>query len=82
MRFGEIDELAAKCNTEVIPADATSTKDLENLIQAAIDKYGKIDFILHSIGMSPNVRKKLTYDKLNYDYYQKHLISRHCHFIK
>ncbi len=73
MRFGEIDELAAKCNTEVIPADATSTKDLENLIQAAIDKYGKIDFILHSIGMSPNVRKKLTYDKLNYDYYQKTL---------
>ncbi len=73
MRFGEIDELAVKCNTEVIPADATSTKDLENLIQAAIDKYGKIDFILHSIGMSPNVRKKLTYDKLNYEYYQKTL---------
>lgn len=73
MRFGEIDELAKKCNTEVIPADATSTKDLENLIQAALDKYGKIDFVLHSIGMSPNVRKKLTYDKLNYEYYQKTL---------
>jgi len=73
MRFGEIDELAVKCNTEVIPADATSTKDLENLIQAAKDKYGKIDFVLHSIGMSPNVRKKLTYDALNYDYYQKTL---------
>jgi enoyl-[acyl-carrier protein] reductase I len=73
MRFGEIDELAKKCNTEVIPADATNTKDLENLIQAAIDKYGKIDFVLHSIGMSPNVRKKLTYDALNYDYYQKTL---------
>lgn len=73
MRFGEIEELAAKCNTEVIPADATSTKDLENLIQTAVDKYGKIDFVLHSIGMSPNVRKKLTYDKLNYDFYQKTL---------
>ena len=73
LRFGEIDELAKKCNTEVIPADATSTKDLENLIQAAVDKYGKIDFILHSIGMSPNVRKKLTYDALNYDFYQKTL---------
>jgi len=73
MRFGEIDELAAKCKTEVIPADATNTKDLENLIQAAVDKYGKIDFVLHSIGMSPNVRKKLTYDKLNYDFYQKTL---------
>ncbi|HAG16271.1 MAG TPA: enoyl-ACP reductase [Bacteroidales bacterium] len=73
MRLGEIDELAAKCNTEVIPADATSTKDLEILIQAAMDKYGKIDFILHSIGMSPNVRKKLPYDKLSYEYYQKTL---------
>jgi len=73
MRFGEIDELAKKCNTEVIPADATSTKDLENLIQTAMDKYGKIDFVLHSIGMSPNVRKKLTYDKLNYDFYKKTL---------
>lgn len=73
MRFGEIDELAKKCNTEVIPADATNIKDLENLIQAAMDKYGKIDFILHSIGMSPNVRKKFTYDELNYDFYQKTL---------
>jgi enoyl-[acyl-carrier protein] reductase I len=73
MRFGEIDELAKKCNTEVIAADATNTKDLENLIQAAVDKYGKIDFILHSIGMSPNVRKKLTYDELNYDFYHKTL---------
>lgn len=73
MRLGEIDDLAAKCNTEVIPADATSTKDLENLIQIAVEKFGKIDFILHSIGMSPNVRKKLPYDKLNYEYYQKTL---------
>lgn len=73
MRFGEIDELAKKCNTEVIPADATNIKDLENLIQAAMNKYGKIDFILHSIGMSPNVRKKFTYDELNYDFYQKTL---------
>ncbi len=73
MRFGEIDELAKKCNTEVIPADATNTKDLENLVQAAVDKYGKIDFVLHSIGMSPNVRKKLSYDNLNYDFYKKTL---------
>ncbi|MFH1001017.1 MAG: SDR family oxidoreductase [Bacteroidota bacterium] len=73
MRLGEIDDLAAKCNTVVIPADATSTKDLENLIRIAVEKFGKIDFILHSIGMSPNVRKKLPYDKLNYEYYQKTL---------
>lgn len=73
MRFGNIDELAKKCNTDVVPADATKTEDLENLVLTAIEKFGKIDFVLHSIGMSPNVRKKLTYDKLNYDYYHKTL---------
>lgn len=73
IRLGEIDELAKKCNTEVIPADATNNEDLEMLIQAAVDKYGKIDFVLHSIGMSPNVRKRLPYDKLNYDFYHKTL---------
>jgi enoyl-[acyl-carrier protein] reductase I len=73
MRLGTIDELAAKCNTEVIPADATSDEDLENLVIKAVEKYGKLDFVLHSIGMSPNVRKKLTYDNLNYDFYHKTL---------
>ncbi len=73
MRLGSVDKLAEKCNTEVVPADATSDKDLENLVQIAKEKYGKVDFVLHSIGMSPNVRKKLVYDKLNYDYYHKTL---------
>lgn len=73
MRLGSVDKLAEKCNTEVVPADATNDKDLENLVQRAIEKFGKIDFVLHSIGMSPNVRKKLVYDKLNYDYYHKTL---------
>jgi enoyl-[acyl-carrier protein] reductase I len=73
MRLGNVDELAKKCHTEVIAADATKESDLEVLVQKAIDKYGKLDFVLHSIGMSPNVRKKLPYDKLNYDYYHKTL---------
>ncbi|NPD45221.1 MULTISPECIES: enoyl-ACP reductase [unclassified Lentimicrobium] len=73
MRLGSVDKLAEKCNTEVIPADATNDKDIENLVQKAIEKFGKVDFVLHSIGMSPNVRKKLVYDKLNYDYYHKTL---------
>jgi len=73
MRLGAIDELAAKCNTEVIPADATKDADLENLVLKAIEKYGKLDFVLHSIGMSPNVRKKIPYDNLNYDFYHKTL---------
>jgi len=72
MRFGEINELAKKCNSEIIPADATSVSDIENLIQKSMEILGgKLDFILHSIGMSLNVRKGLTYDNLDYNYYMK-----------
>lgn len=74
IRMGEIDELAKKTGAIVIPADATSVEDLEKLVQGAMDAFGgKIDFILHSIGMSPNVRKKIKYDDLNYNYYHKTL---------
>ena len=58
----------------VIPADATSVEDLENLIDKTMEHFGgKFDFMLHSIGMSPNVRKGLTYDDLNYEYLTKTL---------
>ena len=74
LRLGDTDKLAEACNTEVIPADATNIKDIENLIQKSMEKFGgKFDFILHSIGMSPNVRKGITYDNLNYDYFLKTL---------
>ncbi|MCB0537861.1 MAG: enoyl-ACP reductase [Bacteroidetes bacterium] len=73
LRLGKINELAQKCNTEVIPADATSTEDLENLFKTAMEKYGKLDFVLHSIGMSPNVRKNKPYTDLNYDFFLKTL---------
>ncbi len=72
MRMGEIQKLADACNAEVIPADATSVEDLENLISKSMEVLGgKIDFILHSIGMSPNVRKGKPYDGTNYDWYHK-----------
>ena len=74
MRMGAINELAAKCETEVIPADATSVEDIENLYTKSTEVLGgKIDFILHAIGMSPNVRKKREYGDLNYDWYMKTL---------
>src|SRR5690554_246994 len=74
MRMGEINKLAEACNAEVIPADATSVEDLENLIAKSTEVLGgKIDFILHSIGMSPNVRKGKPYDDTNYDWFQKTL---------
>ena len=72
MRMGEIQKLADACNATVIPADATSVEDLENLIAQSMEILGgKIDFILHSIGMSPNVRKGKPYDDTNYDWYNK-----------
>jgi enoyl-[acyl-carrier protein] reductase I len=72
LRMGETAKLAEACNTIVIPADATSIPDLENLFIKTMEHFGgKIDFILHSIGMSPNVRKKIPYDNLNYDFYLK-----------
>ncbi len=74
IRMGDINKLAEKCNTEVIAADATNVKDIENLFEKTMNKFdGKIDFILHSIGMSPNVRKGRTYDDLNYEYLFKTL---------
>lgn len=70
MRMGEIDNLAKKCGTIVIPADATKIDDLENLVQKGMEHLGgKFDFVLHSIGMSPNVRKGRTYDDLDYNYF-------------
>lgn len=72
LRMGELKSLAEKTNSTVIPADATSMEDLEELVKKSIEVLGgKLDFILHSIGMSPNVRKGLVYDDLNYSYYQK-----------
>ena len=72
MRMGKINELAKKCKAEIIPADATSVKDLENLISKSVEILGgKLDFILHSIGMSPNVRKGRDYGDLNYEWMLK-----------
>lgn len=74
LRFGEINELAEKTDSIVVPADATSVKDIEMVYQAAMDRFGgQIDFVLHSIGMSMNVRKDRTYDDLDYEYFKKTL---------
>ncbi len=68
IRMGTIGELAEKTGSEVIPADATSMKDLEVLFSRAMEIFGgKIDFVLHSIGMSPNVRKGIPYAESSYE---------------
>lgn len=70
MRMGEINHLAEKTGSQIIPADATSVEDLDNLISQAKEILGgKLDFILHSIGMSPNVRKGKHYTENDYRFY-------------
>ena len=72
MRMGAINELAKKTNSKIIPADATSIEDLEKLVKESVEILGgKLDFVLHSIGMSINVRKGRAYTDQKYDWTQK-----------
>lgn len=74
LRMGEINKLAAQVNAPVIGADVTSMDDLKNLFEKSMEHFGgKIDFILHSVGMSLNVRKGKSYTEINYDWNQKTL---------
>ncbi len=74
LRFGALDVLAEKTRSVIIPADATVNEEVEQVIVKSMEVMGgKVDFILHSIGMSPNVRKGLPYDKLDYSYFLKTL---------
>jgi enoyl-[acyl-carrier protein] reductase I len=74
LRMGEINKLAEQCGTIVIPADATSVEDLEKLVAQSVEHLGgKLDFVLHSIGMSPNVRKGKQYTDINYEWFNKTL---------
>ena len=74
VRMGETNQLGEKLNAEILPADATNIEDLEMVFTKSMEILGgKIDFVLHSIGMSPNVRKKRTYDDLDYDMLMKTL---------
>ena len=74
VRMGEVSALSEKLNCEVIPADATNVEDLENVFRRSMEVLGgQIDFVLHSIGMSPNVRKRRTYDDLDYGMLDKTL---------
>ena len=72
IRMGQIENLASKTNSLLVPADATSLTDLDNLIERSVSYFGsKIDFVLHSIGMSINVRKGKSYTDLNHEWMKK-----------
>ncbi|MDX9812205.1 MAG: SDR family oxidoreductase [Bacteroidales bacterium] len=68
VRMGTIKELAEETGSTVITADATSMEDIDKLIAGSMEHFGgQFDFILHSIGMSPNVRKDIPYEQTNYE---------------
>ena len=74
MRLGAINQLAAECDAKVISADVTINADMENLIDQSCDILrGKLDFVLHSVGMSLNIRKGKPYNELDYEFMKKTL---------
>ncbi len=73
LRLGQLDALSEATGAAIIPCDVTSDEEVLNLMQAAKEKFGKIDFILHAVGMSPNIRKNKDYKDLNYQWMQQTL---------
>jgi enoyl-[acyl-carrier protein] reductase I len=74
LRLGTINQLAEQTGSKIIPSDVTVIEDLEILFKESMDSLGgKLDFVLHSVGMSPNVRKKRPYVDLNYEFFLKTL---------
>ncbi|SDP95500.1 Enoyl-[acyl-carrier-protein] reductase [NADH] [Mucilaginibacter sp. OK268] len=74
LRMGELNKLAEECNAPVIAADVTNNDDINNLLTKTQEHFnGGVDFILHSIGMSVNVRKSIHYTENNYDFTHKGL---------
>ncbi|MDW8159160.1 MAG: SDR family oxidoreductase, partial [Bacteroidia bacterium] len=73
VRLGKVRQLAELLQSEFIPADLVSEEDIIQLYQRTVDTWGKIDFLLHSVGMSMNVRKNKPYTDLNYDFFHKTL---------
>ncbi len=74
LRMGEINKLAESTQSIVIPCDVSLDEDMKNLVEKATEHLGgKLDFVLHSVGMSVNIRKKNPYTGLNYDFMHKTL---------
>ena len=74
LRMGTINQLAEKTNSPIIPCDVSLDEDMKILIEQSMEKLGgKLDFILHSVGMSFNIRKKNSYTQLDYELMKKTL---------
>lgn len=74
MRFANLDELSKQCgNAPVVAADVTKDEDLQRLFAEVQSHFGGLDFIVHSVGRSENIRKKMPYENLRYEWYLKTL---------
>ena len=73
LRLGTLDALGEETNAPIIPCDVSDEEDVEKLMDKVKEETGGIDFILHAIGMSPNIRKKKEYKDLNYNWYNQTL---------
>jgi enoyl-[acyl-carrier protein] reductase I len=73
LRFGDLDELAEETGSEIIPCDVSKEEYVEEFMEKVKDEIGSVDFILHAIGMSPNIRRKQEYKSLNYNWFQQTL---------
>jgi enoyl-[acyl-carrier protein] reductase I len=73
LRLGQLNALSEETNAEIIPCDVSSEEEVDSLITKVKEKFGKIDFILHAIGMSPNIRKKKDYKDLDYKFFMQSL---------
>lgn len=73
LRLGTLDALAEETGSSIYPCDVSKEDEVQELMQKVKDEYGKIDFILHAIGMSPNIRKNKKYEELNYHWFQQTL---------
>lgn len=73
LRLGALDGLGEQTNAPVIPCDVSNDDEVKELMEKTKEELGGVDFILHAIGMSPNVRKKKEYTDLNYNWMQQTL---------
>ncbi|MDB5035418.1 MAG: Enoyl-[acyl-carrier-protein] reductase [Chlorobi bacterium] len=74
LRVGKVMELAKLCgDAPVIACDATNNEEIDAAFKQLKEEFGPVDFIIHSIGMSQNIRKSLPYEALNYDWYLRTL---------
>tara|TARA_R110000868_G_scaffold306734_1_gene568023 strand:+ start:53602 stop:54435 length:834 start_codon:yes stop_codon:yes gene_type:complete len=73
LRLGALDALGKETGAPIIPCDVSSDEDVKDMMEKVKEELGEVDFVLHAIGMSPNIRKKKEYTDLNYSWFQQSL---------